>query len=326
MLSFGTTNQPVLSIFFNFLNLKGTSFAKFFTLLLGLQHLYWLHSEDADTCPPRVHTDISSSSCSLHSTICSQLPISAHKVSPKSGSSSGNSTACIGLRSLPQFWIITHFSLPSPTLHFAYGQIRASKHSHDLYDRDIFMSFTSMSDKFSLPNSHFSWCLQMRHFIQKQFPHFPNRRPEAKMDQFLSLNLQQKRLISVIYNKIACLSPVSTVPSKNAWEKDLGVDITEVQWRYILKLTHFSSICARHCVLQWKVLHRADFTNAKLAKRLPVTTQRVVAFTTLLARRAILFKWKHVSAPTNSSWMWNFTIPTVRETKVLTEGLFDIFP
>ena len=60
----------------------------------------------------------------------------------------------------------------------------------------------------------------MRHFIQKQFPHFPNRPPEAEMDKFLSLNLQQKQLISVIYNKIALLSQTLIISPKNAWEKD----------------------------------------------------------------------------------------------------------
>lgn len=120
-----------------------------------------------------------------------------------------------------------------------------------------------MSDKYSLPNSNFFRCLQMRHFIQKQFPNFPNRPPEVEMDQFLSLNVQQKRLISVIYNKIALLSPVPTLSPINAWEKDLGVEITDVQWRDILKLIHCSSICARRGLLQWKVLYRAHFTNAK---------------------------------------------------------------
>ena len=223
-----------------------------------------------------------------------------------------------------------------------------------------------MSDRFNLPNSHFFRYLQMRHFIQKQFPHFPNRPPEAEIDHLLSLDLRQKRLISVIYNKIALLSPAPTISPKNVWEKDLGVDITDVQWRDILKRIHSSSICARHGLLQWKVLHRAHFTNAKLAKiypshsdacnrckqspadhvhmfwscpRLtnfwsnifqtlkqalntnlepnpltalfglplpknrPVSTQRVMAFTTLLARRAILLKWKHISPPTHNSWI-----------------------
>ena len=55
------------------------------------------------------------------------------------------------------------------------------------------MSVASLSEKYSFPYSHFFQYLQMRHFIQKQFPHFHPH--EAEMDKFLSLNLQQKQLI-----------------------------------------------------------------------------------------------------------------------------------
>lgn len=123
---------------------------------------------------------------------------------------------------------------------------------------------------------------------------------------------------------------------------------------------HSSSPCARHGLVQFKVLHRLHFTNSKLAKiypnispvcgrcsQSPATTahmfwlcpklefwkkifesykqiygipidpdplmgifgvvtegidlrkdiQSVIAFTTLLARRLILFKWKRVDPP-----------------------------
>jgi len=306
--------------------------------------------------------------------ICSQLPISAHKVSPnpvvtntikiwiqfrkQHGLHRGSTLAPV----LNNYAFLPSCSDPT----FRVWSDKGLRTLNDLYDEGVFTSFASLSDKYNFPNSHFFRYLQMRHFIQKQFPHFPNRPPEAEMDQFLSLNLQQKRLISVIYNKIALLSQASTISSKSAWEKDLGVDITEVQWRGILKLIHSSSICARHGLLQWKVLHKAHFTNAKLTKiypnhsdtcnrckqspadhahmfwtcpkltnfwsdifqtlkqalntnlepnpltalfglpptkNLPTTIQRVMAFTTLLARRAILLKWKHVSPPTHNSWV-----------------------
>ncbi len=49
----------------------------------------------------------------------------------------------------------------------------------------------------------------------------------------------------------------------------MGIDIPEDQWKNILFLIHSSSICARHALIQCKVLHRAYFTNAKLAKIFP---------------------------------------------------------
>ena len=162
--------------------------------------LYWIHDESTDACPPWADTEITSSSCSLHSMICSQLPISAHKVSPnpvitntKFGSSSGSSMAYIGLWFFLQFWIIILPFCSDPT--FCVWSDKGLRTLNDLYDEGVFMSVASLSEKYSFPYSHFFQYLQMRHFIQKQFPHFPNRPHEAEMDKFLSLNLQQKQLI-----------------------------------------------------------------------------------------------------------------------------------
>ena len=138
----------------------------------------------------------------------------------------------------------------------------------------------------------------------------------------------------------------------------MGITISDDHWARILDRVHSSSICAGHGRLQCKVLHKAHFTNARLAKIfpnrsdacercrqspaghvrmfwtcpqltsfwsnifdtlnqvlncnlgpnpltalfgitpdlcLPATSQCVIAFTTLLARRAILLKWKQAS-------------------------------
>lgn len=156
------------------------------------------------------------------------------------------------------------------------------------------------------------------------------------------------------------------VPLKELWERDLGSNISDDQWSDVLNLVHTSSICARHGLLQCKVLHRAHFTNAKLAQmfpdrsdacnrcnqspadhlhmfwtcprldtfwsdifgtieqayntkinpnpmtalfglppseNMPITIRRVIAFTTLLARRSILLKWIHASPPTHDQWI-----------------------
>ena len=218
--------------------------------------LYWLRGGDTHTCPPWAHIEISSSSRSLHSAICSQLPISAHRIST-------NPVVINTIKIWIQFRkqhglhrasILTpicnnHAFLPScsdPT--FRVWSDKGLRTLNDLYDRGVFSSFASLSVKYGFPNSHFFRYLQMRHFIQKQFPHFPNRPPEAEVDQLLSLNVWQKRLIFVLYNKIALLSPVTTVSSKNTWEQELGLDITDGQWRDSLELIHSSSICARHGV------------------------------------------------------------------------------
>ncbi len=100
---------------------------------------------------------------------------------------------------------------------------------------------------------------------------FSQSAPESELDSILTLDPGQGRLISTIYCKIISLtsSPLDSLHLKQIWEQDLGIDIPEDQWKNILGLIHSLSICARHALIQCKVLHRAHFTNAKLAKIFP---------------------------------------------------------
>ena len=144
------------------------------------------------------------------------------------------------------------------------------------------------------------------------------------------------------------------------WEDELGHNLTDDYWEEVLKLVHSSSICARHAVIQAKVVFRSHFTRHKLSRiysdvpdtclrcglspanhlhtfvtcpRLhsfwsgiianintayhcdvildpclaifgvspqpvsPHSLGRVLAFTTLLARRLILMRWKDPLPP-----------------------------
>lgn len=222
---------------------------------------------------------------------------------------------------------------------------------NDLYEKGVFASFSSLSKKYNLPSHHLFRFFQIRHFIKKQFPHFPKRR---------------RHLISVIYILINSITVDPTDTFKDIWEQDLGVSITEDLWHNILNQVHSSSICARHGLIQCKILFRAHLTNAQLANIFPdrsaacnrckqspanhlhmfwtcpklatfwsylfetlkkalninivpdpflalfgvspmpdlmARDRKVMAFTTILARRAILLKWKHPSPPSHDRWI-----------------------
>lgn len=45
--------------------------------------------------------------------------------------------------------------------------------------------------------------------------------------------------------------------------------ITDEQWGHAQAMVHSSSICARHGLIQCKILHRVHYTNAKLSKIYP---------------------------------------------------------
>lgn len=65
------------------------------------------------------------------------------------------------------------------------------------------------------------------------------------------------------------LRRASTDRLRTAWEEDLGLSLPEDTWTSILKLVYSTSLCARHSLIQFKVVHRAHITKAKLSSMYP---------------------------------------------------------
>ncbi len=122
--------------------------------------LHWLNYDCSIRCPLRVHIKVSSSKSSLSSIICSQLPIASPKVS-------NNHVDTI------KIWLLfrkhyglhrasilapilnNHLSSPSscdPAFRTWFPTSLISL--NDLYDGGLFSSFSSLSAKCNLPNSH----------------------------------------------------------------------------------------------------------------------------------------------------------------------------
>lgn len=51
---------------------------------------------------------------------------------------------------------------------------------------------------------------------------------------------------------------------REAWQEDLGVEISDNQWRKAQDNVHSSSVCIRHGLLQFKILHRLHLSELKL--------------------------------------------------------------
>lgn len=120
-----------------------------------------------------------------------------------------------------------HLFQPSSDFAFAKWEANGLCTQKDLYKADSFVSFQSLHFKFNIPNSHLFRYLQICHFIQKQFPHYPN------LDQFVNLHWQHKHLTSLIYTKNNSLSPDPTNIYKVRWEQDLTFKITDNKWTEI---------------------------------------------------------------------------------------------
>lgn len=56
---------------------------------------------------------------------------------------------------------------------------------------------------------------------------------------------------------------------REAWGQDLDMHFSEGEWDRVLDRMHTSSPCARHGLIQFKVLHRLHITNSKLARIYP---------------------------------------------------------
>lgn len=91
----------------------------------------------------------------------------------------------------------------------------------------------------------------------------PSKNPT---DSLLSCNMLGKGSISNIYNLMTYLASSSLDNIKRAWEEDLDRPLSEDIWNCVLKQLHSSSMCARHSLIQFKVVHRAHISKVKLAQ------------------------------------------------------------
>ena len=186
------------------------------------------------------------------------------------------------------------------------------------------------------------------------------------LDSLLAFDPEQKRLISSLYSLINSAIDSPVPGPKGSWERELETTLPDDYWQQVLHLVHSSSVCARHGLLQCKVVHKANYTNLRLSQIYPSITdscnrckqspanhshmfwfcprlatfwsdifktlntayntsitpdpllalfgaplqpitskvmQTVLAFTTLLARRLILLKWKHPQPPSHNRWV-----------------------
>ena len=82
-----------------------------------------------------------------------------------------------------------------------------------------------------------------------------------------------KHLVSVLYSLLRqnIQTPPAVVAAKNKWESELGVELSDEYWQAILAAIHSSSICARHGLIQAKVVFRAHYTRLRLSRIYDIT-------------------------------------------------------
>lgn len=138
-----------------------------------------------------------------------------------------------------------------------------------LFPEDIFSSFETLIENYNLPVSDFFKYLQIRSFAKKTFPPFPHLTPRNQLDLILDLDPYDRKRISTVYKMIQGLKEISWDRTKTAWETDLGEELSEEAWQKSLTRVQTSSLCVRHGLIQFRIVHRLHYSNEKLAKIFP---------------------------------------------------------
>ena len=242
--------------------------------------MYWMKAVDGPDVPEWL--SLESSSCdptSLSALLCSKLP-------PQKPTSyySSNPIVIQSVKIWNQFrrsFELNDFCLHAPIVrnHMftpsisdgAFGVWRRGGilTVHDLYIDNVFASFEQLVNKYGIPRSHFFRYLQLRDFVQSQCAGFPISPSASLLDNIFRQGTDFKRLIGRIYELLNLYSSESLDNVKIKWEEDLGEQIPEDNWQEIIRRIHSSSICQRHAVIQFKVVHRLHWCKARLSKFRP---------------------------------------------------------
>uniref|UniRef100_A0A8C4S8Q7 Reverse transcriptase domain-containing protein n=1 Tax=Erpetoichthys calabaricus TaxID=27687 RepID=A0A8C4S8Q7_ERPCA len=136
----------------------------------------------------------------------------------------------------------------------------------DLYIDNIFTSFEQLRSKFNLPATHFFYYLQIRNFVKQKLPDFPHLAPSTLLEKIL-LNSEETNTISAIYKIL--LESLPFKDPRGHWEEDLLINISEKEWKVAKQRIHSSSICAKHRIIQLKIIYRAHLSRLKLSRMFP---------------------------------------------------------
>ncbi|MBN3289039.1 LIN1 transcriptase, partial [Polypterus senegalus] len=136
----------------------------------------------------------------------------------------------------------------------------------DLYIDNVFASYEQLRSKFNIPATNFFHYLQIRNFVKQNLPDFPHLAPSSTLEKLL-LNFKELDSISTIYKIL--LQSLPFKDPRGHWENDLSINISEKEWKVAMQRIHSSSICAKHTIIQLKIIYRAHLSRLKLSKMFP---------------------------------------------------------
>lgn len=235
--------------------------------------LFWLHLPDTDWC---VFEAQSCHSSSLPALVYSSLPTNMSRFT-------SNPVVLSTLKIWAQFRNHYNFISPSPlgpicknhlfppsSLDLAFNRWSNKGLScfKSLYGKDGFDSFGNIWKEYDLPYNNFFRYLQIRHCTKTLFSSFPALPTETEWEKMTLLPVQ-KGLISLLYPQLMSLEAQDLSKIKLRWENELMMELTDYQWKGALERVNSSSSCVRLGLIQFKVVHRAHLSKARLAEIYP---------------------------------------------------------
>lgn len=136
----------------------------------------------------------------------------------------------------------------------------------DLYVDGVFASFEQLVQNYDIPRLHFYKYLQLRNFVASNTDVYPSCPPTSLLDAVLNCKSDRKQTISIIYELLNTHDLIPLDLLKNKWETDLDESISDDTWHKVIQRIFSSSICLRHAVVQFKIVHRLHWSKVRLSK------------------------------------------------------------
>lgn len=137
-----------------------------------------------------------------------------------------------------------------------------------MFQDGTFISFEKNQEKYKLHRSNFFRILQVRNYVQSYLNRFATISPSC-LDTCLKDYFGKGKMISCIYNALQASQLPTTSSIKSLWEEELGSEISNELWVDSLEEINRCSINSRHCLIQFKILHRLHYSKTKLSRISP---------------------------------------------------------
>lgn len=134
----------------------------------------------------------------------------------------------------------------------------------DLFDNNILMSFSQISQKYNLDGLDFFRYLQIRNYIQKDTTLLSNVCSSEIEKQLFEMH--SIKSIRLFYDVLSEYLDTSTHFLKIIWEKEFNIQVTEEDWCTVWENAKSLSICNKVRAIQLKILHRAHISPSQRSR------------------------------------------------------------